>query len=56
MQVTVHLRDGGEPVTGATVRVLLEAPTQGLGEALVKYSASYRPVPFDSPDPPAGRG
>ena len=28
MQFTVHLRDGGEPVTGATMRVLLEAPTR----------------------------
>jgi hypothetical protein len=56
MQATVHLRDGGDPVTGASVRMRLEAPMAGLGEELARYGADYRPRPLDQPDPPTGKG
>ncbi len=56
MEVTVHLRDGGEPITTARVTVEVVAPTEGLGEALTAFAPRYDPAPLPVPDPPLGKG
>jgi len=52
----VHLREGGDPITGAKVSVYLDAPDVGLGELLTKYGRRYEPPKeVEGPDPKSGK-
>jgi von Willebrand factor type A domain len=57
MQLTVRLRHDGAPILGATVRAVLDAPDEGIGDVLA--NAALQLSPSTEPrgkDHPTGRG